>query len=405
MIEFSTMVKYKIIKVYLILIAFVIVATPSCKKDSTPAPLPPIVDPPAPPTGGTSLAAVDNDINAFMAKYNVPGMSVAITRYGKLVYAKGYGMADKEAGESVKTNSLFRLASLSKWFTSAAIMKLIQEGKLGFNDKVFGTSGILGTDYGTPPYGPYITDITVEQLLHHTGGGWGNSSNDPMFANREMNVYSLLNWLVDNRPLERAPGMAWDYSNIGFSLLSRIIEKKSGQPYDTYVKENILKPCGITAMQIGSSTLSGRKTNEVKYYGLGSANAYGYGDGVIERLDGAGGWIASPTDLMRFLVRVDNFPEVEDILTPATLQIMSSKTTASGNYACGFIVSGTGNWYHGGTLTGTRNWMVRTTTGYNWAILINTSATNTEFNNDLDKLIWPAVNSVTTPWPDVDLFK
>jgi len=399
------MVKYKISKVYFLFIAFVIVVTSSCKKDSTPVPLPPIVEPPPPPSGGTSLAAVDNDINAFMTKYNVPGMSVAITRYGKLVYAKGYGMADKEAGESVTTKSLFRLASLSKWFTSTAIMKLIQEGKLGFNDKVFGTGGVLGTEYGTPPYGPYITDITIEQLLHHTGGGWGNSSNDPMFANREMNVYSLLNWVVNSRPLERAPGTQWDYSNIGFSILARVIEKKSGQPYDAYVKENILTPCGITAMQIGSSTLSGRKTNEVKYYGLGSANAYGYGDGVIERLDGAGGWIASPTDLMRLLVRVDNFPDVEDILTPATLQIMSSKTTASGNYACGFIVSGTGNWYHGGTLTGTRNWMVRTTTGYNWAILINTSATNDAFNTDLDKLIWPAVNSVSTPWPDVDLFK
>lgn len=398
------MTKYRLSKVYFLFVAFLMLVVVSCKKDSPAPTLPPIVEPPPPPSGGTSLAAVDDDINAFMTKYNVPGMSVAITRFGKLVYAKGYGMADKEAGESVKTNSLFRLASLSKWITSAAIMKLIQEGKLGFNDKVFGTSGVLGTEYGTPPYGPYITDITIEQLLHHTGGGWGNSSNDPMFANREMNVYNLLNWLVDNRPLARAPGMAWDYSNIGFSLLSRVIEKKSGQLYDVYVKENILKPCGITAMQIGSSTLSGRKTNEVKYYGLGSANAYGYGDGVIERLDGAGGWIASPTDLMRFLVRVDNFPSVEDILSPTTLQTMASKTTASGNYACGFIVSGTGNWYHGGTLTGTRNWMVRTTTGYSWAILINTSATNDTFNSDLDKLIWPAVNSASTPWPDVDLF-
>lgn len=374
-----------------------------CGKDSPDPILLPIVDLPEPPPSDVSIPEVDDDITTFMAKYNVPGMSIAITRYGKLVYAKGYGFADKEAGEMVNANHLFRLASLSKWFTSAAIMKLIEQGKLGFNDKVFGEGAILEEMYGSQPYGAYVRDITVEQLLHHTAGGWGNSSADPMFAERTLNVYDLISWTIDNRPLVNSPGTKFDYSNMGFSILCRVIEKVSGTTYTEFVEENILEPSDITNMTIGSSTLSGRKTNEVKYYGLGSANPYGYGDGVIERLDGVGGWIASPTDLLRFLVRVDGFPTVEDILNTATLNMMASQTSAS-NYACGFIVSGTGNWYHGGTLTGTRNWMVRTTTGFCWAILINTSATNSAFNTDLDKLIWPAVNNSATKWPDHDLF-
>lgn len=376
-----------------------------CGKDSPDPVLPPIVIPTdPPPPSSISIPEVDNDITTFMAKYNIPGISIAITRYGKLVYAKGYGFADKEAGEMVHANHRFRLASLSKWFTSAAIMTLIQQGKLGFNDKVFGPGAILGETYGEQPYGPYVKDITIEQLLHHTAGGWTNSGDnypDPMFAQRSLNVYDLLSWTLNNHPLENPPGTKWAYSNIGFSILSRVIEKVSGTTYTEYVKDNIFTPCGITNMAIGSSTLSGRKPNEVKYYGLSNDNPYGYGDGVIERLDGAGGWIATPTDLMRFLVRVDGFPTVADILNTSTLNLMSSQTSAS-NYACGFIVSGTGNWYHGGTLTGSRNWMVRTTNGFCWAILINTK--NSAFNADLDKLIWPAVNNPATKWPDHDLF-
>src|SRR5690606_25844532 len=116
----------------------------------------------------------------------------------------------------------------------------------------------------------------------------------PMFAERTLNVYDLISWTLDNRPLVNSPGTKFDYSNMGFSILCRVIEKVSGETYTEFVKENILEPSGITNMTIGSSTLSGRKTNEVKYYGLANANPYGYGDGVIERLDGVGGWIASP---------------------------------------------------------------------------------------------------------------
>lgn len=391
-------------KIRFLLLPFIIALTIfSCSKKEGPAPILPIVVPP-PTSGGTSLAVVDNDIITFMGKYNVPGMSIAIVKDGKLVYAKGYGYADKENLIPVDTSSLFRLASLSKWFTSAAIMKLIQENKLTMNSKVFGMGGVLGTDFGSLPYPQYVTDITISNLLHHTGGGWGNASNDPMFQNREMPIKDHLSWVVYNVPLVNAPGSKLAYSNVGFAILCQVIEKVSGKSYQEYVHENIFKPAGIKNMQMGESTLAGRKPNEVKYYGLGSANPYGYGDIMIPKLSGAGGWIASTKDLMRFMVRVDGFPSVADILNASTLSLMSGKEPNSESYAAGFRISTTGNWFHGGTLTGTRNWMVKTTTGYSWAILINTSATNDAFNNDLDKLIWPAVNSSATQWPDADLF-
>jgi Beta-lactamase class C and other penicillin binding proteins len=384
------------------LVLWCVLIVQACSKSGT-DPLPPIDIPdPEPNKPDTSLVIqkVDDDIAVFMSKYNVPALSLAITRHGKLVYAKAYGYADKEKGEMATTKSLFRIASLSKWITSSAIMKLIQEGKLSMNDKVFGTGAVLGTDFGTQPYGNYITEITIGHLLHHTGGGWGNASNDPMFAQPQLNGDDLLTWILDNRPLNNPPGTNLEYSNVGFFILSHVIQKVTGLPYETYVKENILKPAGITNMQIGATTLSGRKPDEVKYYG---SNPYGYADGVITRISGAGAWLATATDLMRFLVRVDGFPTVPDMLNNDMIAEMSSTTPASENYGCGLRVSASGNWYHGGTYNGTRTWMVRTTSGYCWAILTNIGATG-NFNTDLDKLIWPAVNDSSTPWPATDLF-
>ncbi len=387
------------------LLLFLVVFLFACKKEETPKPTPPpvVVPPTNPPGTGISLAQVDDDVNAFVAKYQLPGVSIAIVKDGRLIYAKGYGYADKEASVNVDTSSLFRIASLSKWITSTAIMKLIQDGKLGVNDKVFGQGAVLGNSFGAQPYGQNITNITVSDLLHHTAGGWGNSSNDPMFLSNELNADDHLSWVLNNVPLINVPGTTLDYSNVGYSILCRIIEKLSGKSYEQYVQEQIFKPAGIKNMQIGHSSLSGRKTNEVKYYGLGTSNPYGYHVNTITRLGGVGGWIASPIDLMRFMVRVDGFETKADILNPQTLSLMATKGANSGNYACGFLVSSNGNWYHGGTLTGTRAWMVKTTTGFSWAVLINTSASG-NLNQDLDKLIWPAVNNASTPWPSHDLF-
>ncbi|HMG68454.1 MAG TPA: serine hydrolase domain-containing protein, partial [Chitinophagaceae bacterium] len=130
-----------------------------------------------------SISQVDSSLTALMRKYNVPGLSLAVAKDDKLIYIKALGYADTTTGEKVSPKSLFRIASISKPFTSVAIMKLIQEGRLNINSKVFGDSGILGNQYGTLPYGQNITNITIDELLHHTCGGWTNDMNDPMFTN------------------------------------------------------------------------------------------------------------------------------------------------------------------------------------------------------------------------------
>lgn len=349
------------------------------------------------------MPVIDTQVTNFMALYQVPGASVAVVKNGKLVYAKGYGIADSTTLELVDTSSLFRIASLSKFIASLGVMKLVEDDSLELTDKVFGIGGLLDTVLGTKPYPAYIEDITVEQLLRHEGGGWGNSSNDPAFAQSTYNMDQLIGWAINNRPLTNAPGTVNDYSNLGFMILGRIIEKVSGQTYVNFIQQHVLGPSGVTNMQMGASTLAGKKPNEVRYYGQNGNNPYGYNSNVFTRLGAAGAWIASAIDYARIMVHADGFSTVTDILTPASIVSLSTKSTIS-NYAFGIRISTNGNWFHGGSLSGTRTWMVRTYHGYSWVILLNTRNNTTAFNTALDRLIWPAVNSGATVWPTTDLF-
>lgn len=379
----------------LFILALSIVVCISCKKESNnPAPNPNPNPQPA------SIPQVDNAISGFMTQYNVPGLSLAISKNGKLVYAKSYGKADVTAGTDVTNSSLFRIASVSKPITGIAIMKLVEAGQLNLDQKVFGAGSILGTQYGTQPYGPNITNITVRHLLHHVSGGWPNNATDAMFSNPTLTLDQLISWALDNQPLQHTPGTNFAYSNFGYAVLGKVIAKISGQTYEQYVKTNVLQPAGISNMSIGGSTEAERKNNEVKYYGQGGQNPYGFN---LPRMDANGGWIATATDLVKLLVRVDGFSTKADILNAASITTMTTPSSIT-NYALGWNVNTNNHWWHIGSLPGTISQVVRTSTGYTWAMVANTRATSGSFATDFDGLMWQAVNNNATQWPDVDLF-
>src|ERR1035441_4251002 len=269
------------------------------------------------------VRAMEATAAAFMKKHDVPGLSVAIARKGRLVYADGYGLADKDRDEKVTPNHLFRIASVSKPITSATLFRLVEAGKLRLSDKVFGPGAVLGTAYGEPPYQPHIEELTIEHLLTHTAGGWQNDGRDPMFSH----------------PLTHPPGQHYAYSNFGYCVLGRVIEKLTGKTYAEAVQERILTPCGISRMRIGGNTLAERAEREVIYYDQDGEDPYGMN---VRRTDSHGGWLATPTDLVRFLVRVDGFPTKPDILKPDTLQTMTTASATSSGYAKGWCV----NKYH-----------------------------------------------------------
>ncbi|PSR56226.1 hypothetical protein AHMF7605_23335 [Adhaeribacter arboris] len=242
------------------------------------------------------FSELNQALENLMQQYQVPGLSVAIVKNEKLVFAKGYGYANKETLQPVGTESIFRIASISKPITAVAILKLVQDGKLNLSDKVFGAAGVLKNDYGSVPMGSNLEAITVKNLLEHKSG-WTNQPTDPMTANLNFSQQEVITDMVQNRPLSYSPGSTYYYSNFGYCVLGRIIEKVTGKSYSSYIQTAILQPLGIIDMRMANNSQAQSALNEVTYY-QPNDNAYAY---HINRMDAHGGWLATATDLMRLM--------------------------------------------------------------------------------------------------------
>ncbi|GGB01900.1 penicillin-binding protein [Puia dinghuensis] len=344
-----------------------------------------------------------------MNKYNIPGLSFTIARNDSIKIKRCYGYADKETKELMNPGNCFRIASISKTFTTTAIMKLVEQGKLHLQDKVFGPGAILGTTYGTYPYKRWVEEITVEHLLEHLGGGWADFGNhnmkdqsndrDPVFLHREMDLDALISWAVGNQPLKHEPGTHFQYSNFGFDLLGRVIEKVTGMKYEEFVRRTVLQPCGITDMQMGGNTLADRLPGEVHYYDSQN-DPYTLFD--ARRLYSNGGWIATPTDLVKFIMRVDKFPQKADILERATLDTMFSPPAFNPDYAKGWFVNKYGDYSHGGGFPGLQSLVVRTHDGFCGSVIVNTRSYKAVFGKKLDELMWQILQAISY-WPNGEI--
>ncbi len=330
------------------------------------------------------FTTLDNALATKMSKFAIPGMSIAIIRNEKLVYVKSYGMADKEAQQAATNEDLYRIASISKPLTAIAILKLEQEGKLSLSNTVFGANGILGNDYGVPPTGSNKEQITIKNLLDHKSG-WVNVPDDPMFSDNARTRTDIIKDLVANRALAYPVGTTYYYLNFGYSVLGRVIEKVTGTTYEQYM-QTLFTPMGISTMTLAGNTLAERKPHEVKYY----QNEYSPYAMNVNRMDSHGGWLASATDLARFLVRIDRNTQVADVLPASQL----SK-----------FYFGNSSWNHTGSLPGTSTLFARLNDTYSFVIL-----TNTRTNNNPDQILSELYNVFVTElparstWPSYDLF-
>jgi D-alanyl-D-alanine carboxypeptidase len=376
-------------------ICFSVIVFASCKKKDTPAAV-----------SQKDIAIVDNKVTAWMSANAMPGASIAISKNGKLVYRKGYGIANEATGEKVTVDSRFRMASVSKTLTAVAILKLIQEGKLSLSQKVFGTGAVLGTTYGTQPYKIYVTNITVDHLLHQTQGGWGtNAPGDPAFYDSTMSHTALINWTVDNNLLINVPGTTYRYSNFNFILLARIIEKVSGKTYEDYIKQDILNPLGATNTVIAGNNLSSKKANEVVYKGQGGDIPFVYSLYNYTRADGAFGWVSTPTDILRFATAVDSSNTKPDILSGTTLKTMATTTTANPYYGCGWAIEGP-EWYWFGSLPGTASLIYRNSNGICVSFVANSRLQPNPNNalNGIAGIINEVIGNSAIAWQDIDQF-
>jgi N-acyl-D-amino-acid deacylase len=394
--------------------------------------------------GNPKTAAYDDLMMNFMSKYRPPGAALAVSRNGRLVYARGFGYADRERREPVQPGALFRIASLSKPFTSTAIFRLVQQGRLRLDDKVFAILKLAPfLERGARP-DPRIHGITVQQCLQHTGGWDRDKSFDPMSASAAEQVARSLGVPLPIRPeqiirytmgkpLDWNPGTKYAYSNFGYCVLGRVIEAISGRPYGDDVLRDVLQPAGVTHMRLGKNLLRDRAPGEVKYYdskgGLGRAISgpnigrlvpKPYGEECIETMDANGGWIASAVALVRF---GDAFNDIKSskllnensirtmLARPPGAPGMENGKPAEAYYGCGWSVrpiaerQGRYTKWHVGLLSGSSTLLVCRNDGINWAALFNSDADSAgaELAGTIDPLLHGPADRIKD-WPEDDLY-
>lgn len=373
---------------------------------------------------GPEFDKMDQIISTFQKKWGITGLSAAVTKDGQLVYARGFGYADNKTGEMVEARHQFRLASVSKLVTAIAIMHLNEQGKIDLDDPVFGPDGILNDNIYLQYTDSRIEQITVRHLLTHTAG-WSGKSGDPMFMPHEVARKMKTALPVTNeatiqyvlkKKLNYSPGSRYNYSNVGYVILGKVIEKVSKMSYEDYVKLNILYPLGIYDMQLGRSFYEEKAENEVSYYenrSYGKVLAYNnshdyvsrtYGGNDINSLGAAGGWISSPAGLLRLVTAIDGFSTKPDFLQPESIDIMTTGGQ-SGQDVIGWKgADDYGTWWRTGTLTGMSVLVVRQKNGINWIIAMNsTTVKKSHIHRESFRMMNSALASVKS-WPKYDLF-
>ena len=320
--------------------------------------------------GAERLRAAEAITRAFMTRFDVPGLSLAVSAQGRLVHARALGLADKSSGEALTVRHRLRIASVSKPLTSAAVMRLIELRRMSMSSHVFGSRRLLGTLYGNAAgYSANERAITLGQVLKHTAGLPTNDGIDPMFREPARDQPSLIGWVLDTRDPLFVPGSRYRYSNFGYCVLGRIIERRSGMRYAQYVRHAVLDPAGAGSMQIAGDTFADRAPNESVYHGQGGDDPYGM---KVARMDAHGGWISTAIDLLRFLRVVDGAAAPADVLSPASVARLTTGSAANPNYACGWSVDAAGNRDHNGALPGTLSMLRRRADGIGQTALVNT---------------------------------
>lgn len=380
------------------------------------------------------LESYDRIIREIMARHGVPGGAIAVAKDGRLVLARGYGWSDVENEIAVEPDALFRIASISKPITAVAIMTLVENGRLSVADHPFEILADIAGPPGTSP-DPRLADITIEQLLRHSGGWDRERSFDPMFRPgtaaasvgepAPASAETVIRYML-GQPLDFDPGSRVAYSNFGYDVLGRVIERVTGRSYGSFVRDDILAPAGVTRMRLGRTRLAERADGEVLYYvpgqsfgrpevtsvfpGEGPVPAV-YGGFYIEAMDAHGGWISSAIDLVRFALATDGRPSRPDILQPATLDAMTAPSApwAGSSYHIGYAwfvrpAGSDANWWHGGSLPGTSTILVRANTDVVWAAVFNARTDDGVFASEIDSGMWLALREVTE-WPAHDLFR
>lgn len=340
------------------------------------------------------LHAMDSIMQRYLKRWEIHGAQLAISRHDSLLYARGFGYADKDRKIPMEPSYIMRMASVSKLITATGIMKLRDMGKIRLSDKVFGPKGILNdTFYVNSIRDKRYFDITVEQLLRHKAG-FTNYAGDAIFSTRYIMQQNRLTTPPDHRTLLRivlrrhlgyTPGTAQRYCNIGYTLLSLIIEKRMGMSYENFMQRYVLNPAGCYDFHIAGNYLKDRRKNETVYYMHSSSvpvpefNNSGrmvvrcYGENDITTALGAGAWVASAAELCRLVASIDGDRTLPDVISPQAVKLMTQEMPDH-QFSLGWNFTPRNRpWIRTGSLVGTSALVLRYPDGECWVFITNTS--------------------------------
>ncbi len=281
------------------------------------------------PVSGTpvpELDVFDQTMQKYMNDRSIKAGVLVVMKDGAIVLEHGYGWKDKTLQTPLQPDAMFRLASIIKPVTEASILKLIGEGKISADDKVFCVTGspsncqLTISPFGTPD--SRLKDITIQNLMDHEGGWDRDISGDPMFKSIEIaNVLGVasppskedtIRYMM-GRTLDHTPGTQFAYSNFGYLLLGLIIEKNTGQTYTAYIQDNIFNPLGVadTEIELGRTLPEYRNPREPFYYDRypGGPNVFNPSETVpwpdggwyLEAMEAHGGMISTARAMAEFL--------------------------------------------------------------------------------------------------------
>ena len=374
--------------------------------------------------------AFDKEMLQLLDKWKIPGASLAVAVDGRLVLAKAYGYADLEKKISATPNTTFRMGSITKTLTAAAILRLAEQNKLDLNAPIL---PLLERVNITPKkiIDSRIKDITIKHLLQHSGGMDRNVSGDPVFmpiladiSRRQNSVPVTCSAIAIDMlegKLDFTPGTKFAYSNVGYCVLGKIVEAISGDSFQAYVSRELLMP------SIGRSYVIGRSlaplSDESHYHMMGASKVRSapgvdeswvdapYGSYSIENMEAFGAWVASPTDVLKFFLAIDG-SRGQSLLNKQGLVAMLDRPSYLSEesrryYGLGVeINSGPAgvNWFQGGAQPGVLSLALRAHTGNSWVVVFNARPKDSKFVQDYDRALWRAFGS-SSNISKGDLFK
>lgn len=278
------------------------------------------------------VETLDTKVPQFMAQKKVPGMAIAVVNNGHTIYQKGYGWANVGTHKEVTGQTGFNIGSVSKLFTAVAIMKLVEEGKVGLDTPV--------EDYLTrwklPDSEFDKKKVTIRRLLNHTGGisvhGYPGFKVKRKLPSLEASLDGENGPVRANEPVKIiiAPNTKFRYSGGGYTLLQLVIEEVTKIPFHKYAKKVIFKPLGMqhTSFKITQRIL---KNSAIPYEAAAKRLPFEF-----FTAQGAAGLHTTLDDFMLFVNEILN---EHQILSKATIQEMITPTEVSqGHYGLGFSI-------------------------------------------------------------------